>query len=101
MANTNMDKKKLLAKIELYRQQKDNNMFDYFYHSDLNVFVELIEDSTPNEALRDLRDLVWGLDVPHPTCPEYVELHEGIQKILGAIDKLLNGGTDDGTTGQD
>lgn len=41
------------------------------------------------EQLEKLRDLVWGEDIPSFTIPEYREHHESIQKILGAIDKLL------------
>lgn len=37
----------------------------------------------------DLRDLVFDLDIPSPTVPEYVELHEGMQKILKYIDSQL------------
>lgn len=40
-------------------------------------------------SLEELRDLVWGMDVPSPCCPEYVELHEKIQKILRAIDSMI------------
>lgn len=41
------------------------------------------------EQLEDLRELVWLEDISSPTVPEYVEHHESIQKILHAIDKLL------------
>lgn len=47
---------------------------------------------TNNELLKklyDLRELVWGLDIPSPRCPEYVEHHDDIQKILQFIDKEL------------
>lgn len=36
-----------------------------------------------------LRDLVWGMDIPSPTCPEYIEHHRDIQEILQFIDKEL------------
>lgn len=38
-----------------------------------------------------LRHLVWEQDVPHPTIPEYRELHEKIQKILRFIDEEMSG----------
>lgn len=41
------------------------------------------------ETIRELRELVWMHDIPHPTCPEYREHHESIQKILKFIDKNL------------
>lgn len=41
------------------------------------------------EKVAELRELVWGMDIPHPTIPEYVELHEKMQKILTFIDEEL------------
>ena len=42
-------------------------------------------------AIEELRHLVWNEDIPSPTCPEYIEHHESIQKILSFIDnKILN-----------
>ena len=39
--------------------------------------------------IRELREMVWGMDVPSPVTPEYVELHEKMQKILKFIDEEL------------
>lgn len=39
--------------------------------------------------LRKLWVLVWGEDIPSPTCPEYEEHHKSIQLILKAIDRLI------------
>lgn len=36
--------------------------------------------------VKELRELVWGEDIPSPCCPEYREHHESIQKILKFID---------------
>lgn len=36
-----------------------------------------------------LRERVWGMDIPHPTVPEYVELHEKMTTILNFIDNEL------------
>lgn len=41
------------------------------------------------QDIEDLRELVWGEDIPSPTIPEYVEHHESIQKILNYIDANL------------
>lgn len=46
-------------------------------------------DSKTKEKIFELRELVWGVDIPSPTVPEYVEHHRDIQKILKAIDKIL------------
>jgi len=39
--------------------------------------------------IEQLRELVWGYDIPSPTIPEYREHHESIQKILAFIDNKL------------
>lgn len=39
--------------------------------------------------VEELRYIVWGEDIPHPTVPEYREHHESITKILGYIDDVL------------
>ncbi len=44
------------------------------------------------DKIKQLREIVWLEDIPHPTIPEYVELHEKIQRILRFIDdELLKG----------
>ena len=44
---------------------------------------------TTSQTIEELRELVWMQDIPHPTVPEYEELHEKIQKILKFIDDKL------------
>ena len=46
-------------------------------------------DNILKDKILDLRDLVWGEDIPSPTCPEYIEHHESIQKILNFINNEL------------
>ena len=41
------------------------------------------------ERIEELQHKVWLLDIPSPTVPEYIELHECIQKILSWIDDIL------------
>lgn len=41
------------------------------------------------EELQQLRELIWYEDIPSPSCPEYVEHHKSIQKILSALDKII------------
>ena len=43
---------------------------------------------TVTREINELRELIWGLDIPSPTVPEYVEFHESIQKILNKIDSM-------------
>lgn len=42
-----------------------------------------------SEKVIQLRNLVWGYDIPSPTVPEYREHHEQIQSILNHIDHEL------------
>ena len=44
---------------------------------------------TLKNKIEELRDLVWGEDIPSPTVPEYREHHESIQKILKFIDSEI------------
>lgn len=46
-------------------------------------------DEELKEKILKLRDLVWGEDIPSSTCPEYIEHHRSIQKILKFIDEEL------------
>lgn len=39
--------------------------------------------------LQQLRSKVEDLDIPHPTIPEYIELHEKMQTIIKEIDDML------------
>ena len=39
--------------------------------------------------ITEARDIAWRRDVPHPSCPEYVELHEGMREIMDFIDTSL------------
>lgn len=39
--------------------------------------------------LIELREFVWRRDIPHSMIPEYVELHEKMQEIMGRIDSMI------------
>ncbi len=41
------------------------------------------------EKIREVRDMVWGMDVPNSTIPEYIEWHENCQTICKALDNIL------------
>ena len=30
-------------------------------------------------------EIAWGCDIPSPTVPEYIELHEGMMKVMNAL----------------
>lgn len=40
-------------------------------------------------ALEELERVVWEEDIEHPTVPEYVELHQKMQKIQNKLQKAL------------
>lgn len=42
-----------------------------------------------HNKIEQLRELIWGYDIPSPTVPEYREHHESIQYILKATDEIL------------
>jgi hypothetical protein len=46
-------------------------------------------DEELRKKLIALREIVWLEDIGSPTCPEYIEHHESIQKILKYIDEEL------------
>ncbi len=48
-----------------------------------------VKAETKLEKVKELRDLVWGLDIPHPTIPAYHELHEKMQIVLKFIEGIL------------
>ncbi len=37
------------------------------------------------ERNRSAYEIAWGCDIPSPTVPEYVELHEGMTRIMEAL----------------
>ena len=40
------------------------------------------------EALRTIYEAVWGVDIPSPTVPEYIEHHEQMMKIMKLIREI-------------
>lgn len=46
----------------------------------------LISSRIALDALRDIREVLWGIDIPHPTCPEYIEHHKQIQRVMKLVD---------------
>ena len=56
----------------------------------------LIDRNVALAALENIKNTVWGHDIPHPgNCPEYRELHEKMRDIMNVIDawnKAINNG---------
>lgn len=51
---------------------------------------ELISKEVVIDTLKAVRDLVWDVDIPSPTVPEYIEHHEQMQSIMRNIDILTD-----------
>lgn len=61
------------------KKGEEDNMADNGY-----IDVDVV-----TEKLGDLRNIVWLEDIASPCCPEYVEHHNSIQKILKKIDEIM------------
>lgn len=50
---------------------------------------ELAEAKAERDSLegrnRSAYEIAWGCDIPSPTVPEYVELHEGMTRVMEAL----------------
>ena len=50
---------------------------------------ELEEVKAERDALaernRSAYEIAWGCDIPSPTVPDYVELHEGMTRVMEAL----------------
>ena len=51
---------------------------------------DLISRSLAVEAIENIRRLIWDVDIPSPTVPEYVEHHEQMQMLMRKCDAWLS-----------
>lgn len=49
---------------------------------------KVVEVNRVLEILDDIYDALWEIDIPSPTVPEYVEHHEGVQKVMKLVKEL-------------
>lgn len=50
---------------------------------------KLISKQDAINALNSIYNALWEIDIPSPTVPEYVEHHEGVQKVMKVVmDKM-------------
>jgi GTPase involved in cell partitioning and DNA repair len=61
----------------------DNNLLSLSNKENEETIQEL------KEKIDKLRQMAWEMDIPHPTVPEYRELHEKMQKIINYIDEEI------------
>ena len=48
----------------------------------------LIERGAALKALAQIREALWGIDIPSPTVPEYIEHHMDVQEMMKRVDEL-------------
>ena len=49
------------------------------------IMADVISKEIVIAKLESIYDVAWGEDIPHPTIPEYRELHDNIRKIMNKI----------------
>lgn len=42
------------------------------------------------EMLLEIKNALWVIDIPSPTVPEYIEHHEGVQKVMDLVGRKLD-----------
>ena len=50
---------------------------------------EYIKKTSAIEAIKAIKYGLWEVDIPSPSCPEYVEHHEQITELMGICDKRI------------
>lgn len=49
---------------------------------------ELVTRKAALEALEQIYDELWGIDIPSATVPEYIEHHRDVQLVMKKVDLL-------------
>ena len=49
--------------------------------------MDLIRKETALRALEEIRFALWEIDIPHPNCPEYIEHHKQVQRVMAIAEK--------------
>lgn len=45
----------------------------------------LISKKAAIDALDEIQHALWGIDIPSPTVPEYIEHHESVKKVMKVV----------------
>ena len=52
---------------------------------------DLISRQAAIDAIKTIKREIWGVDIPNPGgCPEYVEHHEQMKKLMLLCDNMIN-----------
>ncbi len=46
---------------------------------------DLISRQAAIDALDEIQHALWGIDIPSPTVPEYIEHHESVKKVMKVV----------------
>ena len=46
---------------------------------------KLISKKAAIDALDEIQHALWGIDIPSPTVPEYIEHHESVKKVMKVV----------------
>lgn len=47
----------------------------------------LISRETALRAIEEICFALWEIDIPHSTCPEYIEHHKQVQRVMAIAEK--------------
>ena len=47
---------------------------------------DLIRRETALRALEKIRFALWEIDIPHPSCQEYIEYHKQVQRVMAIVE---------------
>lgn len=51
---------------------------------------DLIKREAALEALEQVRWVLYSIDIPSPTVPEYIEHHKQVQEVMAKINEMRN-----------
>lgn len=52
--------------------------------------ARLIDRRVAIEAIKEIRDKIWDVDIPSPTVPEYIEHHQQMVHLMNECDNKLH-----------
>ena len=52
--------------------------------------ARLIDRRVAIEAIKEIRDKIWEVDIPSPTVPEYIEHHQQMIHLMNECDNKLH-----------
>lgn len=52
--------------------------------------ARLIDRQVAIEAIKEIRDKIWDVDIPSPTVPEYIEHHQQMIHLMNECDNKLH-----------